>query len=116
MAASVACRERQARFQGNPLTGRLLRWTIDANELQLVVELNASFEDLEQRLQTRLPSGRPCRAAGHPYAIIAVGSVEKIDPAAHAAFLAAVIDAFPIIVENATFSLTKAVIRAAANN
>jgi len=105
-AAATACQERYA----SPLTGRLLRWAIEYAELRLLVEVSEpSFQDLEHRLQARLPSGRPCRA-GH----IAVGSIEQIDPAVHSAFLAAVEDAYPIVVDRATFIMTKAVVRAAS--
>lgn len=106
-AAAAVCRERQA----SPLTGRLLRWAIEHGELRLLAEVSEpSFQDLEQRLERMLPSGRPCR---HSHAVIVVGSIEQIDPAVHSAFLAAVEDAYPIVVDRATFNMTKAVVRAA---
>ena len=106
-AAAAVCQERQA----SPLTGRLLRWAIEHGELRLLAEVSEpSFQDLEQRLERMLPSGRPCR---HSHAVIVVGSIEQIDPAVHSAFLAAVEDAYPIVVDRATFNMTKAVVRAA---
>lgn len=72
------------------LRGRFLRWDLRNSLLRVLVELSQP-DALLHHFQQALPRGKAWREL-----YVTVGSVAKIDKHQHEAFLAAVVEAFPI--------------------
>lgn len=83
--------------RSSPIAGLFLRWELTRRTLRLLVDSSPELDALEGQLQARLPRGRTWR----PHAVI-LGNIEGIEAEHHAAFLAAVENAFPIV-DTSTF-------------
>jgi hypothetical protein len=74
-----------------PMAGRCIRWEVTRRTIRLLVELDGD-QSIEENLQRRLPRGKTWKPRS-----ITIGSIEAIEQTHHAAFLAAVEQAFPIV-------------------
>lgn len=90
------------------LYGQLRRWVVEERELRLVIDVNPAFEAMEYHVCDHLRLARS-RTTSNAQRRITVGSVEKIDPACHDAFIDAIALAYPIV-DSSTFVATRALV------